>query len=446
MQQHMDVVRGRLHTQTSGEVRRGGARSRACSFDTGAPIDLRYHQAQGTVYAQRTDSAPEAIFAAEPMAYRVEPFSQSERVQPVAPGEISAPLIKRTPKTTPESPVTTTPTTRRTTTVTDAAPLVQPDVKESVDKFEEDIQALLQESKRRQGNGNTPDTTPASESTDESSAPATEHPHLVFDKMAQNLQYANSFQLAPMALERRFNEFDRELTAADSDRAPATPTFQPVSAQQLRDADIVADLAEIDLARKDAQPPTEPNETSDSPAPAPNVTPPTSPQPAPPPTSPPAVHHKDVPVIQSSDQLTPAQAAGAMIVAWRHDLEPNTQAVVEGTGGWSTYQSALRAQSVTDMLEAFGLTTENIDTFDAALLRHRFLTHGALWLGHTQHQDQARVVTGVDDTHSEVRLRICNPQDSTEEPKTAAELNEMISDSASANGTRLMAYVTEQNS
>lgn len=130
--------------------------------------------------------------------------------------------------------------------------------------FEADIQAILSgaktyqlkqqktsdtsslsQAKSTQTNNNQPKETNTSEKQTPSPQPQTENPHAIFDKIAQNMAYANSFDLGTISLEQRFDEFDDLLDAQESKAltVKSSPTTEENDLVELNYADFEHDLA-----------------------------------------------------------------------------------------------------------------------------------------------------------------------------------------------------------
>jgi hypothetical protein len=129
--------------------------------------------------------------------------------------------------------------------------------------FEADIQAILSgaktyepkqqktsdtsslsQAKSTQTNNNQPqENTPTKQTP--SPQPQKENPHAIFDKIAQNMAYANSFDLGTISLEQRFDEFDDLLDAQESKAltVKSSPAIKENDLVELNYADFEHDLA-----------------------------------------------------------------------------------------------------------------------------------------------------------------------------------------------------------
>lgn len=128
--------------------------------------------------------------------------------------------------------------------------------------FEADIQAILSgaktyepkqqqtnksslsQAKSTQTNNNQTQENTSTNQTP-SPQPQTENPHAIFDKIAQNMAYANSFDLGTISLEQRFDEFDDLLDAQESKAltVKSSPTTEENDLIELNYADFEHDLA-----------------------------------------------------------------------------------------------------------------------------------------------------------------------------------------------------------
>ncbi|MGD1910561.1 MAG: hypothetical protein ACFB2X_06825 [Rivularia sp. (in: cyanobacteria)] len=115
--------------------------------------------------------------------------------------------------------------------------VLPPASQEDTESFETEIQAILSgakvyepkqpkktdtsslsQTKNNNQQTNTPKLQPPSPQ------PQTENPHAIFDKIAQNMAYANSFDLGTISLEKRFDEFDSLLDAQESKALTLKPS------------------------------------------------------------------------------------------------------------------------------------------------------------------------------------------------------------------------------
>lgn len=131
---------------------------------------------------------------------------------------------------------------------------------EDAEAFEADIQAILSGAKAyepkqqkttdtsslSQAKNNTqPQQTNTPTNKTPSPQPQTENPHAIFDKIAQNMAYANSFDLGTISLEQRFDEFDDLLDAQESKAltVKSSPAIEENDLVELNYADFEHDLA-----------------------------------------------------------------------------------------------------------------------------------------------------------------------------------------------------------
>lgn len=250
-----------------------------------------------------------------------------------------------------------------------------PDTVAAMSAFERDIDQMISTAKKR---GDSPairtDSKEANPQASALSREASSNPHGIFEKMGRELQFANSFNLGRVDVVKKFDQFDREL-----DGPPSSPALHAqempfqLSAPDLADADIVFDLAEIEMARTDtgiasgfntqnSTPPTPPGATSEKTAP-PSVQ--ASPAPA-------------LPLIQASEGLSPASAAACMLIAAKHHLPPDPMLIRSGEGGWSPYQGGLTLSEIPALIDRFGLAEVDGTGVDQAGLETALRERGPL--------------------------------------------------------------------
>lgn len=125
--------------------------------------------------------------------------------------------------------------------------------------FEADIQAILSgakayEPKQQKTSDNSSLIQPKNNTAPQENTPTkqtpspqpqTENPHAIFDKIAQNMAYANSFDLGTISLEQRFDEFDDLLDAQESKglTVKSSPAIEENDLIELNYADFEHDLA-----------------------------------------------------------------------------------------------------------------------------------------------------------------------------------------------------------
>jgi hypothetical protein len=237
---------------------------------------------------------------------------------------------------------------------------------------------------------------PPAPAPEPAAAPA--NPHDVFDRMGRSMRYANTFDLGAIDLGRRFDEFDREM-ARDETRArahSATP----------------ADHLEEDLAtiRALSRMHSAANEAEVTPA---------TPSPAPPAPPEPVVRH-DVPLIAEQQGLSADAAAACMLLAWKHKLEPSAAAIINGQGGWSAYQGAVK-QSGNALLAACGFEVKGPQLPNSEEVRSLLERFGPLWIGAPDAHVRGRVITGlsVDSASQQALLHIADARDERDPGKGA---------------------------
>ena len=258
----------------SAQARRRRARQerapvQAQAFDWDEPIDLHY----GGSYAAAASLSPESIsdqralesLADDIRAVHVESFEVVEAdpaaitPEPVSTHDRAAEPDERqvTIETAPAAPVAPPSASHEEAFDWDGLELGLSSPKgaapsDAADNFEADLRAIL--------TGQTPPPAAASPTSPATSpppapTPAEEpaaDPHAIFDKIGQSMAYATSFDLGTVALEQRFDEFDRDLDRQAQKRpTPATPQAtamaveapSPPPASTLDEMDLIEDFA-----------------------------------------------------------------------------------------------------------------------------------------------------------------------------------------------------------
>ncbi|NMF86708.1 hypothetical protein [Nodosilinea sp. P-1105] len=218
----------------------------AMAYDHSEPIELRYNQetdsyaAKAPTYTAAQSVEPELNFGSE--AFEVEPFeakpvaaAQSIPLQPEVVADQSQPM--------PVKPAAPSVQSFSSETVVEPEPSTDPDVATN-DDFLEDLQAILKGEKTYEGTGQqvgdaAPNATQLSTSEpsapgkpakqgsphdvfdrleqglppdpEPTPAPTYSNAHSVFDRMGNNMAFANSFDLGTVSLQQKFDEFDQTL-------------------------------------------------------------------------------------------------------------------------------------------------------------------------------------------------------------------------------------------
>ncbi len=222
-------------------------------------------------------TAPEFL-APDTGRFSVEPFTAPERIQPVVES------LPATPETDTKDVVnirTTVPQPaspeeeeedldwlKRTRSesagqVTEASKkALVPGAVVAKDDFERELESIL--GKKSAVQTEAPEAVPPAPANAQDEVPYTEasaagYPsHDVFDQMGLAMEYANSFDLGDVSLQKRFDEFDRELEAETGEQkevsrplAADNPFVDPMA---LNEMDLIAELAEIGANDTSRQP------------------------------------------------------------------------------------------------------------------------------------------------------------------------------------------------
>jgi hypothetical protein len=109
-----------------------------------------------------------------------------------------------------------------------------------VDDFEADIRAALAQ-------GALADSEQASMESGQPPQAGTsvQNTHAIFDQMGRNMQYANTFNLGTVELDRRFDAFENELDQEMTVVEPAGVMTALNTSGELDDIDVLADIVEI---------------------------------------------------------------------------------------------------------------------------------------------------------------------------------------------------------
>jgi len=77
------------------------------------------------------------------------------------------------------------------------------------------------------------------------------HPHAVFDRMGRNMAFATTFDLGTLEMEKRFDEFDKELAISEKPACPQQSLESFKGPVQLTDLDLAEDFAIMNETAED---------------------------------------------------------------------------------------------------------------------------------------------------------------------------------------------------
>jgi Papain-like cysteine protease AvrRpt2 len=368
----------------------------AMAFDFDEAIELHY---DGNTYGYRVESQPLASesFAAEeeePIAFEVESFAAEPEVPyPTVPSILRSadPPLRPTVVTDRTLPV-------KSAQPIDAAqsfPLSVAASEDEVAAFAADLKSILSGEKYQDPTPDSQMPTKAEEpayppSTAQSQTPAEPNlsqSHAIFDQIAQNMSYANAFDLGTLAMEQRFDAFDRALDGegASAMAAPVPEAPAPilsrwvapfsmseaiVDAQSYDDAwSLPFDLDTAGLVENFGITSGASGESFDM--------------------------RYEVPLIPQQTGFSAWAASAAMLVAWRDEMPLNLTELAQGTGAWTRYKSALQTED-TSFFKAWGLATKpaqvyTVDSFIQLIMD----TFGPIWVAADPPGSHVRVITGV---------------------------------------------------
>jgi hypothetical protein len=406
----------------------------AFAYDGGEAVDLRYdpayHAATGQPQPPRT-----AAFTAElhdgSLSYFVEPFEDEAPARAAsAPAESPAP-----PKVDPA------PIWAEAASVAPAPAAGDADAPndELQRALEADLRTLLGEAF----------SAPAVEAEAAPAAPAprreaprapeppppAENPHAIFDQVGRALAFATEFNLPPVSLEQRFDNFDRVLDREEATReavrvqkAQAAEPPPAAAALSLDSETLMNDLrmlggGDFGAQRAPRPAPAEPF-AAPPPAPAPVAVEPAralavvdAPAPAvePGPASFGAGEQSfhvayEVPLVPQQTDMSCWAAGAAMVRAWRDNASVDPGAIGRAVGYVKQYQQGLPADD-TRVLTAWGFTPEPAQTYTVDGFRRLLERHGPLWVASAEPGPHIRVVTGLsgDGTPDGTRVHINDP-------------------------------------
>ncbi len=190
---------------------------------------------------------------------------------------------------------------------------------------------------------------------------------------------ATTYDLGPIAMERRLDELDRLMDTEAAARDVAQSRSD--RGRALRGHDDHLDVAEVRDRLSTAKPPAAPPVVSSAPT-------------GPARTGPQLAVHA-VPHGRARSGLTCWAVSAACMVGWRDGLDPSTDDLVTGSGVWAPYADGRQARSLDD-LSTWGLTVLGPpDVTDEAGLVRALHAHGPLWLAAAPPGPHAVVVSGV---------------------------------------------------
>ena len=196
--------------------------------------------------------------------------------------------------------------------------------------------------------------------------------HEIFDRLGEHLSHATTYDVGPVALQHRLDQFDRVIEEEESAAAARSSRLQ--TAQALRADDDVTDVADI---------------TGDAPtAPAAATPPAADVAPAVPDVR--RVTHAVEPVA-AGPGLSCWGAAAAVLVGWRDSVRATPRSVASGEDPWEAYGSARTAQTL-DAMRPWGLTYTNVS--EPEVLFDLLDAHGPLWVAADPPGEHAVVVSG----------------------------------------------------
>ncbi|HEX6367478.1 MAG TPA: papain-like cysteine protease family protein [Longimicrobium sp.] len=413
---HRAAARAASAPARSAAPRPAAERTAAFGFDGGEALELLYDPAYHAVTGEPAPPRT-AAFTAElhdgALSYFVEPFEDDEPSRAA-----SAP----SPKPEPVDAVWA-----------EAASLPAPAAEAQDDDLhralEADLRSLLGQALSAPEAAAEPATPPPAPRREEprapepAPAPVLEDRHAVFDQVGRALAFATTFNLPPVSLEQRFDDFDRVLereeTVRETVRAQKAQAAQtpPAAAALSLDAEtLMNDLRMLgggDFGAQRAPRPAVPAEPfAAEPAAALAVADaPEQPGPASFAAGPQSFHVSyDVPLVPQQTDMSCWAAGAAMVLAWRDDASVDPGAIGRAVGYVKQYQHGLPADD-TRVLTAWGFTPEHAQTYTVEGFRALLERHGPLWVASAEPGPHIRVVTGLsgDGTPDGTRVHINDP-------------------------------------
>jgi Papain-like cysteine protease AvrRpt2 len=369
----------------------------AMAFDFDEAIELQYdgntytsaYSADYTVplSTDYTESFESASFALEdePIAFEVESFA----AEPEVPRYDDPPAARSTVVTERAMPM-------RSAQPVDAEsfPLSVAASEDEVAAFAADLKAILSGEKYQ--NDTNPELPLRSEDAVSPPSVAQSQPstqanvsqsHAIFDQIAQNMSYANAFDLGTLAMEQRFDAFDRALEQEGSVAmvVPAPTAPEPIASRWVAPFSIPEAIVNAQSYDDAWSFPFESDTaglvenfgiTSGASGESFDM-------------------RYEVPLIPQQTGFSAWAAAAAMLVAWRDEMPINLAELAQGTGAWTKYKSALQTEDAS-FFKAWGLATKpaqvyTVDSFVQLIMD----TFGPIWVAADPPGSHVRVITGV---------------------------------------------------
>ena len=198
--------------------------------------------------------------------------------------------------------------------------------------------------------------------------------HDIFDRMGEQLAFANRFELGPIALSATFDAFDRAIEYDDRVQAttPARGAIPPARATALEVLDDHLRARGQETAQDgSAQPQPEPT-------PAPPVW---------------RVTHQ-VDLVPQLPGLSCWAAAAASLVAWRDNVRATAQDIVDARGYWEQFSDGRTAEGVARM-ERWPLTFLAPAAIELPRVRELLERHGPLLVGPSESATHVVVLAGL---------------------------------------------------
>jgi N-acetylmuramoyl-L-alanine amidase len=119
----------------------------------------------------------------------------------------------------------------------------------------------------------------------------------------------------------------------------------------------------------------------------------------------------EVPLVPQLTGMSCWAAAAAMIVGWRDCIDIDPEEVARGTGRWEAYRDGLEPEDVDALAGAWGLRSEEPQSYTVDELRRLLERFGPLWVGESSGGLHVVVVSGVygDGTPGGTFVRVLDP-------------------------------------
>lgn len=369
------------------------SRARALRVDDGTPVSMsiggRLPSARSAALTT-PQPGPDAghtvppLLPAEPAAAPAPGTTPSPTHAPASPASPAEALFPPTPPATASPPSAAPPPP----SATPSAPtkVARPPAKED-ESFKEDLMTILASHRPDPASPPVPEPAPAPAASAPAEDAVLDHGdeksaaqgHAVFDRLGKQMSTATTYDLGPLALERRLDELD-QVIAAEVDTAEAARA-RADRVGTLRRQDDLLDVGEV-AARLATPPPVSP-----SLPPVRRVT-------------------HDVRIATVRPGLTCGAAAAASLVAWRDRLDPASDELPAGAGPWTPYADGRQARSAAD-LAAWGLTVTTAATAGAVF--DALEAHGPLWLAASPPGEHAVVVSSATSDGTDTRVTVMDP-------------------------------------